>query len=169
MSSPNEDIPVFSHIRFLAFRTIVFILIVLYTNGTYSVFCPSVWLVLSPAVSSTWGYMISMALSLKKHQLKLFVPLHLFAFLCSAVSKLLTTSPILSAHKTIVQWVRDICPSDMGPLPSRNVPGSWWICSFNPLSQVLNLDFSASLSSPVWGYWRVFRPYSLSAVSFPRT
>lgn len=44
-----------------------------------------------------------------------------------------------------------------GPLPSRSVPSSWWICSFNHLlSQVLNLGFSASLSSPAWGYWECF-------------
>lgn len=52
---------------FWHFCIIVLVPIVLCTNGTCSVFCPSVWLVLFPAVSSTWEYVISVALSSKKH------------------------------------------------------------------------------------------------------
>lgn len=67
---------------------------------------------------------------------------------------LLTTFLILSAQDTIVQWVRDICPSF--PLPSRS--SSWRICSCNHLcSQVLNLGSSPSLSSPAWSYWECFQ------------
>lgn len=55
-----------------------------------------------------------------------------------------------------MRWVRDICPAC--PLPSRSVPSSWRICSFNDLcSQVLNLGPSASLSSPAWSYWECFQ------------
>lgn len=73
---------------------------------------------------------------------------------------LLTTSLVWTAHKTIGQCSRDICPFWMskGLLPCRSVPSSWQICSFSLfLSQVLNLVFFASLSNPAQSYWECFQ------------
>lgn len=152
MSSPNEDIPDFQLTWFLAFCIIVLVSIILCTNGTYSVFCYPVWLVLFPAVSSTWKYIISVALSSKKHWPKLFVPLHLFASLGSYWFEL----PIRLL-------------GSMSLLPCRIVPSSWQICSFSLLlSQVLNLGFFASFSSPAQSYWECFqRTLVVSSFLFP--
>lgn len=100
ISPSNEDIPVFSLARFLAFCVIVLVLkSFLHLNGIYFVFCPSVWLVLSPAVSSSWGYLISMASSLKKHHQSGLCLCNCFLSSAFQFKSLLTTLLILSAHK----------------------------------------------------------------------
>lgn len=117
-------------------------------------FCP----VLSPLNEDTWFPWLCPSKSISQSCLCLSTCLLSSALQFRSLLTFLSAFLILSANKTIVQWVRDICPSGLGHLPSRSVPSSWPICSFyNLLNQVLNLVFSASLSCPAWGYWQCFQ------------